>query len=195
MKAGNGSRRTDATETMRMDNGCLKETEPIKDAPPELADVISDHQGPLLRYVTQFLWPDKEGSQDVVQTTFIRYHRQTQKRPDRLPDNVRAWLFTVARNLSLDALRRRRRRQRLEHEVAEESESRGLKLVADDFKQMERQEIYERALAELDKLPDDQREVLLLKHVEGLTLREISEITGMKLSAVHYRITDRKSVV
>jgi len=50
-------------------------------------------------------------------------------------------------------------------------------------------EACENAMREVDRLPDEQRHVLLLKIIQGLTLREISEITGLKIGTVNYRLT------
>ena len=45
------------------------------------------------------------------------------------------------------------------------------------------------AVAELEQLPEEQRTVLLLKIMQGFTLREISEVTGLKIGTVNYRLT------
>lgn len=45
------------------------------------------------------------------------------------------------------------------------------------------------AVAELQSLPEEQKSVILLKVIHGLTLRETGEITGLKIGTVNYRLT------
>ncbi len=51
-----------------------------------------------------------------------------------------------------------------------------------------RREILEAVLDELQRLPEENREILILKLIQGLTLREIGEITGAGPSTLHYRL-------
>jgi RNA polymerase sigma factor (sigma-70 family) len=44
------------------------------------------------------------------------------------------------------------------------------------------------AMSELQTLPEEERQVILLRIVEGLNLREIGEITGLSVGNVDYRI-------
>ncbi len=49
-------------------------------------------------------------------------------------------------------------------------------------------EACEQAVEELHKLPDEEREILVLRIMEGMTLREISIVTGLKVGNVDYRV-------
>ena len=55
-------------------------------------------------------------------------------------------------------------------------------------RKQEKKELYALALKELHKLPGDLKELLLMKHVQAMTLREISDVTGIKIGTVNYRI-------
>ncbi len=150
--------------------------------------MMTELQGPLLRYVVQLLWPDEAGSQDVVQNTFLRYHKHLQNANGKTLDNPKAWLFRVAHNASMDVLRRRQRhreiREQIKHDPAVTKTN-----TQSEVQQLETRELYDLALQELNQLPDEQKQVLLLKHIQGLTLREISEITGLNIGTVNYRLT------
>ena len=53
---------------------------------------------------------------------------------------------------------------------------------------LEKRELYTMALKELHTLPQEIKDVLLMKHIRNMTLREISEATGIKIGTVNYRI-------
>lgn len=59
---------------------------------------------------------------------------------------------------------------------------------ADSLDDLIHKEACHRALAEMQKLPDKQRQVMLLKTIEGLTLSQISEITGLSTGNAAYHL-------
>jgi RNA polymerase sigma-70 factor (ECF subfamily) len=75
-------------------------------------DLYAEHAGVLLGYVRRLLGGDTPRAEDVVQETLLRAWQH----PEAVAagTSVRAWLFTVARNLVIDGERRRRSRP---HEV------------------------------------------------------------------------------
>lgn len=62
-------------------------------------EALNEYEQPLLRYA-KWLLGDLDAARDVVQETFLRLCREDRQ---RLEGRVAAWLFTVARNLALDA--------------------------------------------------------------------------------------------
>ncbi|MEV4252686.1 sigma-70 family RNA polymerase sigma factor [Spirillospora sp. NPDC049652] len=72
-----------------------------------LRALYREHGGPLLGYVLRLTGGDRPQAEDVVQETLLRAWRH----PEALSGRpVRPWLFTVARNLVVDAHRARRAR-------------------------------------------------------------------------------------
>ncbi|MFI0350696.1 sigma-70 family RNA polymerase sigma factor [Actinomadura sp. 9N407] len=72
-----------------------------------LRALYDEHGGPLLGYVLRLTGGDRPQAEDIVQETLLRAWRH----PDALAGRpVRPWLFTVARNLVVDAHRARRAR-------------------------------------------------------------------------------------
>ncbi len=68
--------------------------------------LYAEHAGPLLGYVTRLTQGDRARAEDVVQETLLRAWRHPEVLdPER--GAVRSWLFTTARNLAIDAWRRR----------------------------------------------------------------------------------------
>ena len=105
------------------------------------------------------------------------------------------WVYTIARNLCIDQLRKRahRRHPSLDEARGEDGEGRTLgELVPDKKADTERlassSEIKERIAQAVAKLPDDQREVFLMREVANLPFKEIAEITGVPENTVKSRM-------
>ena len=115
---------------------------------------------------------DEHDAEDVTQHVFAKLMTAIVKyEPRSVPFS--AWILRVARNVALDHLRQRR--------PIPVEEVRGAD-TSDDFDDHERGDSLNDAL---DSLPSDQRTVLLLRHVVGLSPGEIAEWLGRTESSVH----------
>jgi RNA polymerase sigma factor (sigma-70 family) len=113
-------------------------------------------------------------AEDAVQHTFIAAHQDIQ-RHDRRDLHVKAWLYTIARNRCLSMLRARR-----EQPSADAAEVVTDNLVHD----IESREDLRALLADVTKLPDEQREALVLAEVGDLSHSDISDILGCEVAKV-----------
>ena len=157
----------------------------------DLAATMRQFESSLLRYAAHLIGPGTEDAQDVVQDTFIRLHHQVSRHGEASVGNLASWLFRVAHNLAMDAGRRRSRQRRLETQIVSDPElnpevSQVLPAPAEELGHRESCAL---AVAELERLPEEQRTVLLLKVMQGFTLQQISDITGLKIGTVNYRLT------
>jgi RNA polymerase sigma factor (sigma-70 family) len=109
----------------------------------------------------------REEAEDVLQQTFMAAHRHLTA--SRKHIHLRAWLFTIARNNCLSALRRRRESVALE-ETAVATE--GL------ASEVQRREDLRDLLRDLGGLPVDQREALVLSELGSLSHEEIASVIG-----------------
>ena len=143
------------------------------------ARLYEHHRGPLYVYAAR-MPDDGEAARDLVQDIFLSlYEHRAEARDVR---SARAWLFTVARNRCLTRLRQRRNRDRLDERVAGELATAAP--VAEDGDDEETRRV-RRALMEL---PEEQREILVLREYEDLSYREIAEIAQTTESAVKSRL-------
>lgn len=136
-----------------------------------LEEVVRDFEGPLVGYVTKIL-RDPDAARDVVQDTFLKFHKHWIE-PGKICDEPSGWLYRVAHNRAVDHIRKESRLRDL-HErnaVAERLADR-----AGETK--ERNEKMALALDLVNELPDNEREVIVLRLRDGLSYREISERTG-----------------
>lgn len=163
-------------------------TEPALPDPTDLMAVVARYQSPLLRYVGHLLGQrGHESAEDIVQETFIRLHRQVQNKGAHSIANLSTWLFRVAHNRTLDLLRSKAR-QKSRRPVPVEAVAQAAGDEFDALGEVLREEARQVALEALAQLDDDQRQVILLKVIQGLTFRQIAEILDVSLSAVNYRL-------
>lgn len=132
---------------------------------------------PLRRYLTRFLG-DANEAQDIAHDAYIRVYPRDGKAP---PDNPQAFLYTTARNLAINRLKRRKISPFNYQEAHAETTPSPQPGVVQQV--MARQELsqLEAAIAEL---PPGCRSVLLLRKVELLSHQEIAERLGIAVSTV-----------
>ena len=118
-----------------------------------------------------------ESSEELVQRTFLQLHRARRDYDPERP--FRPWLFTIAMNLRREHFRRRARRSETPYEPAVHGEP---SVPASATTATER--LVRRAL---QRLPDGQREVIVLHWYEQLSFKEIATIVGASTSAVKVR--------
>jgi RNA polymerase sigma-70 factor (ECF subfamily) len=139
-----------------------------------VADALELHERSLIRYA-RWLLGDLDAARDVVQETFLRLCRED---PARLGDHLAPWLFTVCRNLALDARTRAARSEPLgEADVP---------IACDLDERYDARAALHQVLAVLDTLPHAQREVVHLRFQCGLSYREISTVTRLSVSNVGF---------
>jgi RNA polymerase sigma-70 factor (ECF subfamily) len=141
--------------------------------------LVSRYGDRYVRYASQMLG-NREDAEEALQDAFVRAFRSIRNCED--PSRFGAWLFQILINRCRTAGARRGRREQtfVRDEIALMTAS--SEHPADNRAMGE--EIH-RALAMLDA---DQREAFLLKHVEGLSYEEISEVTGAGVSALKMRV-------
>ena len=158
--------------------------------PGDLMAVVSRYQGSLLRYVGRMLGTTDHEAEDIVQETFVRLHLQVTGKGRQSIRNLTTWLFRTAQNLTIDVFRRRTRRIKTVKTTAE-SASLEQEPVANDLDalgEVLRQEAREVALRELSELDEQYRQVVLLKIIQGMTLRQVAEVVGISASMANYRL-------
>lgn len=119
----------------------------------------------LFRVLDRFLGDDSLAA-DIAQETFVRLYRRGE-----MPDDLRAWLVSVALNQARDELRRRSRRLRLlRRHVEEEPMADAAPSPEDELLSAERRTMVRRAL---DALAPRERALLLMRE-EGYSYRELA---------------------
>ena len=127
----------------------------------------------------QSLTPDE--AQDTIQEVFLRLARHRQRLAS--VENLVAFTFQVARN-ELARFARRSQRE-IEKRQSYANEVRLDDVVGDSpLRLAERADDYQAMAELLNRLPDEQREMIVLKVFNEFSFREISEITGVAMGTV-----------
>ena len=155
--------------------------------------LVRRHQGPLFNFALRYL-RSSPVAEEVVQDAFVRVVQNAAEFKHEA--RFSTWLYTIARNLCIDQTRKRalRRHPSLdEPKKAEEGEGPTLgEQTADGKASVERAvvslEIRERVASAIDALPEEQREVFLMREVSNLPFKEIAEIVGVSENTVKSRM-------
>lgn len=153
---------------------------------PDLLDRLIEHyQHRLLRYLV-YLTGSRELAEDLFQETWIRVLERGHQYDGK--HEFSTWLFAVARNLTLDYLRKK-------HPVSLDGlmdEDRAPLEPADTkptaWEVVAQHEQAERISTALISIPAEYRETVVLRFQEGLALEEIANVTGAKLGTVKSRL-------
>ncbi len=138
---------------------------------------------PKLRGYLRVLLGDLDDAEDLLQEVFLKYLK---KGPEPWTLAAERWLFRVSRNEALNAIRGRRRRKVRERVY----EAAWLKAAADPSEEAGKNEAVLRMDACLKELPMELREMVCMKVIDGLSLREIAERTGVAKSTVAVKIQE-----
>lgn len=120
-------------------------------------------------------------AEELTQDVFLRLWRQAH-RFDSTRGALAPWLFTVARNLSLDHLRSAREKQRRMERGSDDPPP--IAVSPSYESRLDRQETMARVRNLIEQMPDDQRRALELAYFEGLTHTEIAGRMGSPLGTV-----------
>jgi RNA polymerase sigma-70 factor, ECF subfamily len=135
---------------------------------------------PVFRYLLRKT-RDSGRAEDITQETFLRLFRHL--REERVLDNPRAWIFTVANNLAVDASRSESHIKDLDETTWQNIEESRSGLQADPEKLMLQRERLDRLHVAVLNLTPLQRECLHLR-VAGLRYREIADLLELSQSTV-----------
>jgi RNA polymerase sigma-70 factor (ECF subfamily) len=154
-----------------------------------LTALMARYQNRLYRYLLRIV-RERAEAEDLFQQTWLRVAQKIQSfDPSR---NFDAWLFTLARNLALDHLRRVRP-ESLDEPLSENFpvDTRGNQLPSKERTPLDRaieEQRASRLIAAMNEIPVSFREVLTLRFEEEMKLEEIAEIQGVPLSTVKSRL-------
>ena len=134
---------------------------------------------PQMRAFARSLCRDAVAADDLAQDALLKAWNN--RSSYQAGTNMKAWTFMILRNQFYSDKRRSWRSTQLDPEVAE----RTLVAVSNPIASLELDEV-RRALA---KLPEDQREALILIGAGGLSYEEVSEICGCAIGTIKRRVS------
>lgn len=143
---------------------------------------------------------DFQLAEDVLQEAFLKAYRSLGSL--RSPDRFRVWFTGIVKKRAIDVLRQRRASSRtvsLDRAIDAADRQSTLPLARSDsscpvekfLKEEQRQKVLEAVAG----LPQEDRLVVVLKHMEGLSYKEIAEIAATSVSAVESRLFRARQVL
>jgi RNA polymerase sigma-70 factor (ECF subfamily) len=134
---------------------------------------------------------NSEDARDLAQEAFIKAFRNIDK--FRFGSSFYTWLCRIAMNVSIDHLRRMkiRRADAFDEGLAARDNGGGISNIHNKHnpgKDLERKGLRERISEAIDALPPDQRQVIVLREIEGLSYKEIADIMGIPEGTVMSRL-------
>lgn len=154
--------------------------------------LLDRHQKPLFNFVLKYL-RNPEAAEEAFQEIFLRIIRSSAEY--KVSAKFTTWLYTVARNYCIDQLRKGRFRQHvsLEQPLGEGDDPATLHdRLADDGHGADHaasaQQLETKLFAVLDEMPEDQKEVFLLREYQGLKFEQIAVLTRSSINTVKSRM-------
>lgn len=155
------------------------------------AELVSSHERMVFQLALH-LMGDRDEALDLSQEVFLRVFRTLHT--FRGQSALRTWIYRIAINQARNRQRWWRRRRRsdqvqLEHHVQDHGELRQPGDGDAPDRAFARQEMATRLWAALDELPFDQRTVIVLRELDGMSYDEIAESLNVAVGTVKSRLT------
>ena len=129
----------------------------------------------LLAYTRQMLGGSRSDAEDALQDVFLRAYGAL--RADDRPVTVKAWLYSVAHNRCIDHLRRPAPAPADVFDLSRTP-------TADPCAETERRDDLRRLIADVQRLPEQQRSALLMREMEGLSYADLALALDVTVPAV-----------
>ena len=155
------------------------------------AELVASHERMVFQLALHLLG-DRDEALDLSQEVFLRVFRTISS--FRGQSAVRTWIYRIAINQARNRQRWWRRRRRadqiqLEHHVLDHGELRQPGDGDSPDRALARKEMASRLWAALDALPFDQRTVIVLREIDGLSYEEIADSLSVAVGTVKSRLT------
>ena len=135
---------------------------------------------PKMRRFAYGLSGSLETAEDLVQEACMRLLHQKEEKNSYID----RWLFRTIRNLHVDQIRKRAVTEKYHHHLAADIGDSGL----DGNAQMETLQALDHVRSAINRLPEEQRTILLLIGVEGFSYRETAEMLEVPIGTVTSRL-------
>ncbi len=144
--------------------------------------LIHRHKTKLFTYISMYI-RDRSLAEDIFQDTFLKVINSL--RAGKYKDNGKflSWVMRIAHNLIIDHFRKEKQSNLLSNDSYETDLFNSRKLSDSNIEEVIVKDQIESDVRNLLlELPDDQREVVILRHYSGLSFKEIADQTGVSIN-------------
>lgn len=160
---------------------CTLVTNYINGDESALAILINRHQQRLFSFIYSKV-QDKDITEDVFQDTFIKVIKTLKKGNYNEEGKFLPWVMRIAHNLVIDHFRKNNRMPAFNNT----DEFNIFSVLRDDSLNAEKQIIQEQIFSDvrelINELPEEQKEVLIMRMYKDMSFKEISENTGVSIN-------------
>ena len=144
--------------------------------------IIHRHKNKVFAYISLYI-RDQALAEDLFQDTFLKVIQSV--RAGKYFDNGKfiSWVMRIAHNLIIDHFRRIKQINTISNDDYESDLFNKKSLAEDNVEDdMIKKQIHKDIRKMISHLPDDQREVVILRHYAGLSFREIADLTEVSIN-------------
>jgi len=151
----------------------------------QLAVLFERHHRALFRYFVS-MNSGREQAEDLVQDVFFRMLRYRESYDSA--QSFTAWMYQIARNASVDQVRKRRPAEVVDIDILLEKRTEPVSALPGPEESAVRGQDLALLRRAMDQLPDDKREILVLSRFQGMKYEDIAEVLGCELGTVKVRV-------
>ena len=163
-----------------------------------LASLIKRHQSKIFGFIYSKVG-DRDVSDDIFQDTFIKVIKTLKSNSYNEEGKFLPWVMRIAHNLIVDHFRKNKKMPMFR----ETEEFSIFSIMTDNNPNIEAQMITSQVESDLqkliDELPNDQKEVLVMRIYQELSFKEISELTGVSINTalgrMRYALMNLRKVI
>ena len=163
-----------------------------------LEDLIYRHKSRIYTSI-YLLVKDKDLANDLFQDTFIKVINTLRSGNYQEEGKFLPWVLRIAHNLVIDYFRKEKRMPMV-HDTEDDSVFRAMKIDDENIEdQIIRKQIHKEVRLLIDELPDDQREVVMMRHYANMSFKEIADIMGCSvntaLGRMRYALLNMRRII
>jgi RNA polymerase sigma-70 factor (ECF subfamily) len=148
-------------------------------------ELVRRYQKPVFRIILRMV-KSMDDADDLTQDTFVRAYRGLKTFKEEF--DFHPWLYRIAYNQTINFLNKRKRQAAVDLEDVPEGDIKAGPAPESPLQAASRGELLDRVEEALDRLPEDQKTVFLLRVQEGLSYEEIAQTMGTPKGTVMSRL-------
>jgi RNA polymerase sigma factor (sigma-70 family) len=144
--------------------------------------LILRHKNKVFAYISLYI-RDQALAEDIFQDTFLKVIQSVKS--GKYSDNGKfiSWVMRIAHNLIIDHFRRIKQMNTISNDNYESDLFNSKSFAEDNVEDdLIKRQIHKDVRQMISSLPDDQREVVILRHYADLSFKEIADITGVSIN-------------
>jgi RNA polymerase sigma-70 factor (ECF subfamily) len=144
--------------------------------------LIHRHKNKVFAYISLYI-RDEALAEDIFQDTFLKVIQSV--KAGKYSDNGKfiSWVMRIAHNLIIDHFRRIKQMNTISNDNYESDIFNSKRFAEDNIEDnMIKRQIHHDVRKMISNLPEDQKEVVILRHYAGLSFKEIADITDVSIN-------------